>query len=88
MTGANFTGFKRIPKNVKTGFPIAEISADGDVTLTKASFFDAEVSVETCTSQLMYEIQGPWYLNSDVCADITDVKLESAGKNRVRLSGI
>lgn len=88
MTGANFTGFKRFPKNVETGFPIAEISADGDVTLTKASFFGAEVSVETCTSQLMYEIQGPWYFNSDVTADITNVKLESVGKNRVRLSGI
>ncbi|KAK3054163.1 hypothetical protein LTR09_004941 [Extremus antarcticus] len=88
MTGANFTGFKRFPRNVKTGFPIAEISANGDVVLTKASFFEAEVSVETCTSQLMYEIQGPWYFNSDVTAEITNAKLESVGKNRVRLSGI
>ena len=88
MTGANFTGFKRFPPNVKTGFPIAEISADGDVVLTKASFFGAEVSVETCTSQLMYEIQGPWYFNSDVTAEISEAKLEQVGKDRVRLSGI
>jgi hypothetical protein len=88
MTGANFTGFKRFPKNVRTGFPIAEIGVDGEVILTKASFFGAEVSVETCTSQLMYEIQGPWYFNSDVTADITDVRLDKVGENRVQLSGI
>lgn len=88
VTGANFTGFKRFPVNVKTGFPIAEISANGEVVITKASFFEAEVSPETCTSQLMYEIQGPWYYNSDVTAEITDAKLEKIGKNRVRLSGI
>ncbi|KAF2095660.1 DUF1446-domain-containing protein [Rhizodiscina lignyota] len=88
VTGANFTGFKRFPVNVKTGFPIAEISATGDVVITKASFFTGEVSPETCTSQLMYEIQGPWYYNSDVTAEITDAKLEKIGKDRVRLSGI
>ena len=88
VTGANFTGFKRFPTNVKTGFPIAEIASDGDVVITKASFFEAEVSVETCTSQLMYEIQGRWYYNSDVTAEITEAKLEKVGKDRVRLSGI
>ena len=44
VTGANFSGFKRFPPDVKTGFPIAEISSDGDVIITKASFFGAEVS--------------------------------------------
>ena len=57
VTGANFTGFKRFPKNVRTGFPIAEISSDGDVVITKASFFGAEVSVESqfigCRPRLM-----------------------------------
>lgn len=69
-------------------FATAEISSDGDVVITKASFFGAEVSVETCTSQLMYEIQGPWYFNSDVTAEISKAKLEQIGKDRVRLSGI
>lgn len=57
-TGANFTGFKRFPKNVRTGFPIAEISSDGDVVITKASFFDAEVSVESELLPTIHSCQG------------------------------
>ena len=88
VTGANFTGFKRFPINVKTGFPIAEISANGEVVITKTKVWTGEMSPETCTCQLMYEIQGPWYFNSDVTAEITEAKLELIGKDRVRLSGI
>lgn len=88
VTGANFTGFKRFPVNVKTGFPIAEIASNGEVIITKTKIFTGEMSPETCTCQLMYEIQGPWYFNSDVTAEITNAKLELIAKDRVRLSGI
>lgn len=46
------------------------------------------VSPETCKEQLLYEIQGTYYLNGDVTAVIEDAKLEQVGKNRVQLSGI
>ena len=88
VTGANFSGFKRFPINVKTGFPIAEISANGEVVITKTKVFTGEMSPETCTCQFLYEIQGPWYFNSDVTAEITNAKLELIGKDRVKFSGI
>lgn len=46
------------------------------------------MTVESLTSQLIYEIQGPWYLNSDVVADLTAVKLEQIAPEQVRVTGI
>lgn len=46
------------------------------------------VTVGTCTSQLLYEIQGPLYYNCDVTADITDVKMEQIGEDLVRVTGV
>ena len=46
------------------------------------------VTVGTCTSQLLYEIQGPLYYNCDVTADITDVKMEQVGEDLVRVTGV
>ena len=46
------------------------------------------VTVGTCTSQLLYEIQGPLYYNCDVTADITDVKMEQIGEDVVRVTGV
>jgi hypothetical protein len=46
------------------------------------------VSTDTVTAQLVYEIQGPFYLNPDVVADIRQVKIDPRGRNRVAVSGI
>jgi hypothetical protein len=35
-----------------------------------------------------YELQGDIYLNSDVKADVGQIKVEEVGKNRVKVSGI
>lgn len=90
VTGGNFTGFKSLDwsKIVNMGFPIAEIAADGDVIITKQTDTGGLVSVETCKEQLLYEIQGPWYFNCDVTADISGVTFEQVGKDRVRLAGV
>ncbi|KAK8012089.1 hypothetical protein PG989_000349 [Apiospora arundinis] len=45
------------------------------------------VTEETVKCQLLYELQGNIYLNSDVKADITHVAVRQAGKNRVHVSG-
>ena len=70
------------------GYPIAEITSDGGVTITKPEGAAGAVTVDICKAQLLYEIQGQIYLNPDVIADIKDVRLEEVGKNRVALSGI
>ncbi|KAI1866730.1 uncharacterized protein JN550_007583 [Neoarthrinium moseri] len=90
VTGGNYTGFKGMDwKNLDNfGYPIAEIDATGDVVITKPEGTGGVVNVETCKEQLLYEIQGKWYLNSDVTAVIDAAHFEEIGKNRVRLSGI
>lgn len=94
VCGGNFTGFKSFEhaggdgwSNI--GFPIAEISADGSVVITKQSYSTGgAVTVDTCSSQLLYEIQGPWYFNSDVTAILPGVHFEQLSTNRVALRGV
>ncbi|KAI1340156.1 DUF1446-domain-containing protein [Xylariaceae sp. FL0016] len=91
VTGGNYTGFKNMmdwSMLHDIGYPIAEIDVDGDVIITKRDGTGGVVNVETCKEQLLYEIQGKWYLNSDVTAVIDQAKFEQVGQDRVRLSGI
>jgi hypothetical protein len=70
------------------GYPIAEIGHGGDVVITKTPGTDGIVTTETCKEQLLYEIQGQYYLNSDVTAVIDKVKFTQVDKEKVELSGI
>ncbi|KIV81320.1 hypothetical protein PV11_03512 [Exophiala sideris] len=91
VTGGAFSGFKRFSpfdQYVDLGFPVVEIQAGGDFTLTKEQGTQGEVSVETTSSQLIYEIQGPWYYNSDVVALLEGVRIEPRGNDVVYVSGI
>lgn len=90
VTGGNYTGFKSLDWDGvhNLGYPIAEIAADGDVIITKNAGTGGVVNVETCKEQLLYEIQGKYYLNCDVTADIDGAHLEEIAPNRVHLSGI
>lgn len=84
VTGGNFTGFKSLPgKSINLSFPVLEIDPDGTFIITKQALGDGIVSVETCKAQLLYEIQGPYYYNSDVVAELTHIKIENVGENRV-----
>lgn len=84
VTGGNFTGFKSLPgKSLSISFPILEIDSDGTFVITKQNRGDGLVSIDTCKAQLLYEIQGPYYYNSDVVAELTNIKIEEVGKNRV-----
>lgn len=89
VCGANWTGFKRFgAKVLDFGFPIAEIAEDGLFVVTKEDNTDGCVTVETCKSQLLYEIQGPWYFNSDVTAELRDIKFEQVDTDRVKVTGV
>jgi hypothetical protein len=90
VCGGNFTGFKSLEGRnwIEIGYPIAEISGDGQVVVTKSKGSGGEVSSQTCTSQLLYEIQGPWYYNSDVTAVLDGIWFEQLGPDRVALRGV
>lgn len=84
VTGGNFAGFSSldIETFIKPGFPIAEVSKDGTCVITKHRGTGGLVTVDTCKSQLVYELQGNVYLNSDVKAYLDDIEMEQLGKDR------
>jgi Acyclic terpene utilisation family protein AtuA len=87
-TGGNYSFFKEVPDIDRIGFPIAEMHRDGSFVITKHTGTGGLVSVGTITAQLLYEIQGPRYLNPDATARFDSIHLEQEGPDRVRVSGI
>ncbi|GAA3070300.1 DUF1446 domain-containing protein [Pseudonocardia yunnanensis] len=85
--GGNFSGFDTLGDVRRLSFPIAEIHEDGSAVIGKHSGQNGKVTVDTVTAQLLYEIQGPYYLNNDVTLDVRSVHLEQVGEDRVRVSG-
>ncbi|KAI1858930.1 hypothetical protein JX265_005760 [Neoarthrinium moseri] len=88
-TGANFAGFDEYDTKalLNLGCPIAEIDAKGDCVITKHERLNGYVTEEVVKCQLLYELQGTTYLNSDVKADIKDVTVQQVGPNRVHVTG-
>ncbi|KAJ4354295.1 uncharacterized protein N0V89_006029 [Didymosphaeria variabile] len=89
-TGGNYTGFKDLESLgwETIGYPIVEIAESGEVVITKNKGSGGEVSINTLTSQFLYEIQGPWYFNSDVTAVLDNVSFEYISKDRIALCGV
>lgn len=91
VTGGNFTGFKALEASdrwVDIGYPVTEISANGQVVITKQKNSGGTVSIHTCSSQLLYEIQGPFYYNSDVTAVLDQIWFEQLSTDRVAVRGV
>lgn len=90
VTGANFAGAYKYPVEqlVNLGLPIAELSGNGDCIITKHDALKGIVTADTVKCQLLYELQGDIYLNSDVKADLTNVAITQQSENRVHVSGI
>jgi len=87
-TGGNYSFFRDVPDIARIGFPIAEMHRDGSFAITKHPGTGGLVSVGAVTAQLLYEIQGPRYLNPDATARFDSIRLEQEGPDRVRVSGI
>jgi hypothetical protein len=87
-TGGNYSFFTEVPGMEHVGFPLAEIYEDGSTLITKHPGLGGLVDIGTVTAQLLYEIQGPLYLNPDVCADFRSIQLTDKGPDRVWISGV
>ena len=79
---------KNVPGMDRIGFPIAEVTAHGAITISKADATGGRVCRRTVIEQLLYEIHDPAaYLTPDVTLDITHVAVQAAGPNRVLVTG-
>lgn len=90
ITGGYFADppYKNIPDLARLGFPIGEVGEDGSLVITKVAGSGGAVTAQTCKEQLLYEVHDPTrYLQPDVTADFSQVKIEQIGKDRVRISG-
>jgi hypothetical protein len=87
-TGGMYSGWTPEISLADIGYPIAEISQNTEVTITKPARTGGRVDVETVSEQLLYEIGDPaHYLTPDVDTDFTQVRITSAGDDRVRVAG-
>ncbi len=88
-TGGNFHQWSSVPGLDHVGYPIAEVSRDGTIVLTKAPGSGGLVNRATATEQLLHEIFDPRaVLTPDATVDWTTIQLEDLGNDRVRVSGI
>ena len=90
VTGGYFAdpGYRDVPDLARLGFPLAEVSSDGSAIITKVAGSGGCVTVATCASQLLYEIENPAaYLQPDVTADFSNATLTQVGADRVQVRG-
>ena len=87
-TGGNFTDWRDVPDYEHIGFPIVEVSADGQFTVNKVEGSGGLISELSVAEQLLYEIGDPRaYLLPDVICDFSRVNVQQQGKHSVRLHG-
>ena len=87
-TGGNYSFFTEVADLGYAGFPLAEIHADGSSVITKHPGTGGQVSVDTVTAQLLYEITGARYANPDVTMRVDSIRLSDDGADRVRIDGV
>ena len=87
-TGGNYSFFTEVGGMDRTGFPWAEIEADGSSVIGKHDGTGGAVTVGTVTAQLLYEIDAPGYLGPDVTTRFDTIRLTQAGPDRVRIDSV
>ncbi|NIC06136.1 acyclic terpene utilization AtuA family protein [Billgrantia bachuensis] len=91
VTGGYFAdpGCKEVPDLARVGYPIIEVEEDGRLVVTKPAGTGGMVTARTVKEQLLYEVHDPAnYLTPDVVVDLSSVRVEELGPDRVAVTGI
>jgi len=81
--------WEKVPKPWAIGHPIAEVYDDGTSIITKVSGTGGMVNEWTIKEHLVYEVHDPRnYIMPDGVADMTTLRLEDLGKDRVRVTNM
>jgi len=81
--------WEKIPDLANVGYPIVEAHPDGTFEVAKHPGTGGRITVGGVTEQLVYEMGDPTqYITPDCIADFTTIRLEQAGQDRVRVSGV
>ena len=87
-TGGNHTDWDRVPGWDDMGYPVAMVSPDGAIEISKPDGTGGLISRATVGEQILYEIGDPGaYLLPDVTCDWRRVQVSPSGVDRVRVSG-
>lgn len=80
--------YKNVNELSNLGFPIAEVSPEGNIVITKLPDTGGKVTVNTAREQILYEVHDPSeYPTPDAVADFSRISLDQAGKDRINVSG-
>ncbi len=91
ITGGYYAepGLKDVEGLARLGFPIAEVSEDGEFVITKVAEAGGKVTPDTCKEQILYEVHDPSsYLTPDVVADFSQITFTEEAPDRVRVAGV
>lgn len=88
VSGGNFSDWKNITNWTPMGFPIIEMTENGDFYVTKHQNTGGLVDERTVKEQLVYEISDPKnYHSPDVVADLRGLIVNNIGENKVFVYG-
>jgi hypothetical protein len=88
-TGGNYSRWWEVEGLDRVGYPVVEITAAGDVVVTKQPGTGGLVNVASITEQLLYEMGDPArYVSPDVVVDFRTIQLSQDGPDRVRVHGV
>ena len=81
--------WRNIPNLADVGFPLVEASPDGTFVITKHEGTGGCINIPSIKEQLVYEMGDPHeYITPDCVADFTTIRLQDAGRDRVRVYGV